>query len=307
MFAPTKTWRKWHKRINTNQKRFAVASALAASALPALVLARGHVVDNVPEIPLVADNAIESLQKTSKAASALKALGAYDDVEKSKASRKIRCGVGKQRNRRHVQRRGPLVVYKEDHGIVKAFRNLPGVDLVQVSALNLLQLAPGGHLGRFVVWTRGAFEQLNEIWGSNSRLSNKKGYKLPRPSMTNSDLTRLVNSDEIQSKVRPARTEIVRKRLKKNPLKNVGVQVRLNPYAATLRKAEQVAAARRATRRAEAAVRRGKQVKHEVQDATKIARSKTHDPQQKLNYQKIVDGASFELPKLKVRSAKDFQ
>ena len=32
--------------------------------------------------------------------------------------------------------------------------------------------------------------------------AQKKGYKLPRPLLTNSDLTRLVNSDEIQSIVK---------------------------------------------------------------------------------------------------------
>ena len=31
----------------------------------------------------------------------------------------------------------------------------------------------------------------------------KKGYKLPRGLLTNADLTRLINSDEIQSIVRP--------------------------------------------------------------------------------------------------------
>lgn len=34
----------------------------------------------------------------------------------------------------------------------------------------------------------------------------KKGYKLPRAPMTNSDLTRLINSDEVQSVVRPKKT-----------------------------------------------------------------------------------------------------
>ena len=33
--------------------------------------------------------------------------------------------------------------------------------------------------------------------------AQKKGYKLPRGLMTNADLTRLINSDEIQSIVRP--------------------------------------------------------------------------------------------------------
>lgn len=47
MFAPTKTWRRWHRKININLKRYAVVSALAASALPALVLARGHRVEQV--------------------------------------------------------------------------------------------------------------------------------------------------------------------------------------------------------------------------------------------------------------------
>ena len=60
MFAPTKIWRKWHKKVNIGQKRYAVASALAASAVPALVMARGHVVDDVPEVPLVLDTSIES-------------------------------------------------------------------------------------------------------------------------------------------------------------------------------------------------------------------------------------------------------
>jgi len=42
MFAPTKIWRKWHSQSNLQERRFAVCSALAASALPALVMARGH-------------------------------------------------------------------------------------------------------------------------------------------------------------------------------------------------------------------------------------------------------------------------
>lgn len=43
MFAPTKTWRRWHRKINITQKRYAVCSALAASALPALVMSKGKV------------------------------------------------------------------------------------------------------------------------------------------------------------------------------------------------------------------------------------------------------------------------
>merc|ERR1719482_2361010 len=45
MFAPTKIWRKWHSKSNVTQKRYALASALAASAVPALVMSRGHRID----------------------------------------------------------------------------------------------------------------------------------------------------------------------------------------------------------------------------------------------------------------------
>ena len=92
MFAPTKTWRRWHRKINQKQRRYAMCSALAASALPALVMARGHRVDEIPEVPLVVSDSIESLQKTSAAVKLLKAVNAYADVEKCKDSKKIRAG-----------------------------------------------------------------------------------------------------------------------------------------------------------------------------------------------------------------------
>merc|ERR1712048_1307828 len=56
MFAPLKIWRKWHQKCNVTQRRHAVASALAASACTPLVMARGHKVDGVPELPLVLES-----------------------------------------------------------------------------------------------------------------------------------------------------------------------------------------------------------------------------------------------------------
>ena len=90
-----------------------MCSAIAATGLPALVMARGHRIDNIGEVPLVVSNSIESMTKTKDAVKVLKALNAYGDVEKSKASRKIRAGKGKMRNRRYVQRKGPLIIYNE--------------------------------------------------------------------------------------------------------------------------------------------------------------------------------------------------
>jgi len=199
MFAPTKTWRKWHHRINQKQRRYAMCSAIAASAIPALVMARGHKIENLPEVPVVCTNGIESLTKTKQAVSLLKSLNAYEDVEKCQDSKKIRAGKGKMRNRRYVMRRGPLVIYNEDHGIKQAFRNLPGVELISVDRLNLLKLSPGSHLGRFCIWSQGAFQKLDAIYGTLRKPSSEKTYfKLPRSKMMNADLPRLINSDEIQ-------------------------------------------------------------------------------------------------------------
>lgn len=237
MFAPTKTWRRWHRKVNVNQKRYAIVSALAASALPSLVMARGHRISNVPEVPLVVDDSSESITKTSKAVALLKKIGADEDAKKAKDSRNIRRGKGKMRNRRYIGRKGPLIIYGEENGVAKAFRNLPGVDALPVTALNILQLAPGGHLGRFIIWTKSAFSKLDELYGTVEKPSTlKKGYTLPRAPMTNSDLTRLINSDEIQSIVRPPKVQKRGRPLKKNPLKNLGALLKLNPYAKTARR-----------------------------------------------------------------------
>ena len=239
MFAPTRIWRKWHRRVAVGQRRYATCSALAASALPALVMARGHKVDAVGEIPLVVDDAIESVSKTSQAYKVLKAIGVSADVDKARNSKKTRTGKGKMRNRRFVMRRGPLIVYANANGIQLGFRNLPGVELCHVDRLNLLTLAPGGHLGRLVVFSESAFNKLDSIFGTaTAKSTTKSGFQPPKHIMANSDLARIINSDEVQSVVRPAKANDAKFVLKKNPLKNLGVMVKLNPYAMTLRRAE---------------------------------------------------------------------
>lgn len=230
MFAPTKTWRRWNRKSNVSQKRYAVASALAASAVPSLVMARGHLIDNVPEIPLVMETAIEATKKTSVAKDILSQVGALDDVEKAGASKQIRAGKGKMRNRRYTLRRGPLVIYKSNDGVEQAFRNLPGVELCCVDRLNLLQLAPGGHMGRFCVWSQAALDSLDVIYGEN-------GKSIPLAAMTNADLARIINSDEVQSVLNPAKSGQTEYAPKLNAITSVIALEKLDPFAAEKRKA----------------------------------------------------------------------
>ncbi|OXB77630.1 UNVERIFIED_CONTAM: hypothetical protein H355_002939 [Colinus virginianus] len=218
MFAPTKTWRRWHRRVNVTQKRYAICSALAASALPALVMSKGHRIEEIPELPLVVEDKVESYKKTKEAVLLLKKLKAWNDIKKVYASQRMRAGKGKMRNRRRIQRRGPCIIYNEDNGIIRAFRNIPGITLLDVNKLNLLRLAPGGHVGRFCIWTESAFRKLDDLYGT-----------WRKPATLKSDY----NHDAICF---PSRKKIHRRVLKKNPLKNLRIMIKLNPYAKTMRR-----------------------------------------------------------------------
>merc|ERR1719411_511956 len=232
MFSPTKIWRRWHRKINVQEKRTAVVSALSASCLPPLVMAKGHKIDEVAELPLVLSDGIESIQKTKQAIEILKKVGCDDELQRIIDSKKIRPGKGKRRNRRYKMKKGPMVIYKEDNGIVRAMRNIPGVETACVTHLNLLKLAPGGQFGRFLIWTESAFKFLHAMYGTlESGAPLKKGFTLPKAAMENADVARIINSDEIQSVLRPKKEAPVKYARKTNPLKSMKAMALLNPHA----------------------------------------------------------------------------
>merc|ERR1712137_251778 len=83
MFAPTKIWRKWHRKINVNQKRYALCSAIAASGIPSLVMSKGHLINEVPEMPLVVSDKVQEYSKTKEAVALMRRLRAWSDVQRS--------------------------------------------------------------------------------------------------------------------------------------------------------------------------------------------------------------------------------
>ncbi|CAH2230600.1 60S ribosomal protein L4 [Pararge aegeria] len=237
MFAPTKPWRRWHRRVNLRQRRAAAAAAVAAAGVPALVQARGHIIEKIPELPLVVSDKVQEINKTKQAVIFLRRVKAWSDVLKVYKSQRLRAGKGKMRNRRRVQRKGPLIVFNKDQGLTRAFRNIPGVEMLSVNKLNLLKLAPGGHVGRFIIWTQSAFERLDSLFGSwKTPSKEKKNFNLPQPKMANTDLSRLLKSDEIRKVLRAPNKRIVRATRKLNPLVNSKAMLRLNPYAAVMKR-----------------------------------------------------------------------
>jgi len=253
MFAPLKIWRKWHRKVNVTQRRHAVAAALASSACTPLVMARGHMVNNVPEFPLVIENL--NMPNTKSMLSALNAVGAAEDLAKVRSSKHARAGTGKYRHSQYVMKKGPLVIHNDDdEGVKRAARNLPGVDTCNVHRLNVLQLCPGGHLGRFLIFTKSAFTALNTVFGSHRYASvEKTGYHMNRSVMTCADLSRIINSDQVQSKLRERRSSVrVHDKTRKNPLKNAAIMNRLNPFAAEQKKMHAKTEADRHAKRAAA-------------------------------------------------------
>merc|ERR1711874_441093 len=220
MAHPLQTWRRWHRKVNLNQRRHALASAIAATACAPLVLARGHRVMNAPQLPLILDDTVGQVAKTRDAIAMLKSAGAWEDVRRVMTNNQIRAGKGKMRDRRHKWRRGPLFVVDEGcESLRRAIKNVPGCDFCNVNRLNIRQLAPGGHLGRFCIWTQSAFNALEKHFGSGKGVSStKKGYRLQNDVVSTADMNGIINSDAVQSVLREQKAHPRRSRgTKANP------------------------------------------------------------------------------------------
>jgi large subunit ribosomal protein L4e len=153
------------KKIPKKEKRLALLSAVAATASKEVVASRGHSIEDVRQIPLIVTDDFESLTKTKEVEETLIHLGVLSDIYRVKESRRLRAGKGKRRGRRTKQAVGPLIVVAENKGIMKAARNILGVDAVAVNNLNVEMFAPGTRPGRLTVWTNGAIGKLDELYG----------------------------------------------------------------------------------------------------------------------------------------------
>jgi len=100
---------------------------------------------------------------------------------------------------------------------------------------------------------------LDDIFGTWKEASKtKKSYNLPSPIMSNTDLARLLKSDEIQKVLKAPKKLVHRHKRRLNPLKNVRQMIKLNPYAEVTKRRALLAAEKRKMERAvEAAKRRG--------------------------------------------------
>lgn len=162
---PPEAKKKIRKKIPKKEMRLALRSAIAATGSKEIVASRGHMVEDVPDFPLVVVDELQSVKRTKDIEEALINLGVWPDIFRVKESRKVRAGKGKMRGRKMKQAIGPLLVITKNEGVAEAARNLPGIEVASVENLNAELLAPGTHPGRLTVWTSSAFEKLEKIFG----------------------------------------------------------------------------------------------------------------------------------------------
>ncbi len=161
---PPKVEKVLHERINKRERRLAIRSAIAATGVRELVAARGHVVGPVKHVPLVLASDVESIDRAAQLRRVLKAVGAWEDVERAQRRTRVRAGKGKMRGRRYKTPKSLLIVVGGYVPVIRAGRNFPGVDVVNVRDLSVMYLAPGGAPGRLTLWTVNALEALRGLF-----------------------------------------------------------------------------------------------------------------------------------------------
>ena len=155
---PPKAEKTWSLKLNNKERKKAIRSAMSATIVEEYVKKRGHV---VKDYPLVITDDIENLAKTKDIVSMLINLGLEKELERISV-RKIRAGKGKSRARKYKVKKGPLFVVSKKCALLKASRNIPGVDAALVNELNAELLAPGSDYGRLTIYSRAAIERLQK-------------------------------------------------------------------------------------------------------------------------------------------------
>jgi len=159
---PPKPEKKWTIKINRKERRLAIKSAIASTILFDIV-SKKHKIPEI-DLPIIITDDFEHLKKTKDIINVLKSLKLEDEIKRAEI-KKIRAGKGKMRGRRYKKKKSVLFIVSKSNGIVKACKNIPGVDICNIKNLNVELLAPGAQPGRLTIFTESAIQKLGEIYG----------------------------------------------------------------------------------------------------------------------------------------------
>lgn len=159
---PPKVEKVWAEKMNRKERAKALHSALAASAQPEVVRRRGHRFKDGLSLPVVVEDGLHEVAKTSDLLEVLAKLGVSDDLDRARDGHHQRAGKGKLRGRRFRTPRSILLVAPHGSKVHRAAQNLPGVEVASPQQLNPEVVAPGGDAGRLLVITESGLEALAE-------------------------------------------------------------------------------------------------------------------------------------------------
>ena len=167
---PPKAAKIWALKMNIQERRKAIRSAIAATMNPDIVKKRGHTAES-----FVVENKIEDFTKAKEVYTFLSKAGLEKELARI-AEKKIRAGKGKTRGRPYRKKKGPLIVVSKKCALMNAAANLQGIDVCIVKDLNAEALAPGTDAGRLTLWSDKALEMMDKekLFYTHTKKETKK-------------------------------------------------------------------------------------------------------------------------------------
>lgn len=156
---PPRSEKAIYNKVNKKERRLALETAIAFTGSANAVAWRGHRVGNL-EFPLIVVDDIETVSKTGELNTFLKTVGLSDELKRLVGGVKRRSGKPRMRGRAYSEPVGPLFVVSNDRGVGRAADGIPGVKVVEVNSLSVLDLAPAGVAGRLTFWSESSLDAL---------------------------------------------------------------------------------------------------------------------------------------------------
>jgi large subunit ribosomal protein L4e len=160
---PPVSWKKNYKKINKKEKQLGFCSAIAATSNKDIIEKRGHNVGNISAYPIVVANDLEKITKTAELRKTLLSLGLEDDLKRSTNTVRVPSGKSRLRGRKKHTALSCLIVVSKDSPVSKLKKSLPGVNIVSIEKLSIMDLVPGTKPVRLTIYTKNAINSMNKI------------------------------------------------------------------------------------------------------------------------------------------------
>ena len=160
---PPVSWKNTYKKINKKERHLGLCSAIAATSNREIIEKRGHKVGKISEFPIIVSNDLEKITKTSELRKTLLSLGLEEDLARSANIVRIPSGKSRLRGRKKHSALSCLIVVAKNSPISKLRKSLPGVSVVSIESLSIMDLVPGTKPVRLTVYTKNAIDSMNSI------------------------------------------------------------------------------------------------------------------------------------------------